>query len=86
MKNFTNSMIKVTLVISLMLGFTTPIWGATTPYLGDAESFAILSSTYTNTAAGTVNGDLAYTTPPVTPTTVNGLIFTPKPPQAGLDQ
>ena len=86
MKNLINSMTKITLVAALILGVTTPTWAATTPSLGDAESFGILSSTYTNTAAGTINGDLAYTTPPVTPTTVNGLIFTPKPPQAGLDQ
>jgi hypothetical protein len=65
---------------------TTP----TTPNLGMAGSFAILSSTYTNTAPGTtLKGDLGYTTPPAVAATVNGTIFSPpstKYSTAGTDQ
>jgi hypothetical protein len=55
-----------------------------------AGSFAILSSTYTNTAPGTtLNGDLGYTTPPAVAATVSGTIFSPpssKYSTAGTDQ
>ena len=48
-------------------------FAATTPPLGQAASFAILSGTYTNTVGGTtINGDLGYTTGPATTPTVNG--------------
>jgi len=63
------------------------------PDLGLAGTFGILSSTYTNTAAGTtINGDLGYTTGPATTPAVNGTTYTPLAPdtttypQAGLDQ
>lgn len=62
---------------------------ATSPSLGIADSFTILSGTYSNTVSGTViTGNLGYTTPPVTPPTVNGVthvadsIYN----QAGIDQ
>jgi hypothetical protein len=62
---------------------------AISPSLGQAETFGILSSTYTNTTPGTtINGDLGYTTGPATPPTLNGTThvadatFT----QAGTDQ
>lgn len=46
---------------------------ATSPGLGAANTFVILSGTYSNTAAGTtLNGDLGYTTPPAVTPTVNG--------------
>src|ERR1700729_2388209 len=48
-------------------------YAATTPSLGQAASFAILSGTYSNTVGGTtINGDLGYTTGPATIPTVNG--------------
>ncbi|HEY0010883.1 MAG TPA: ice-binding family protein [Candidatus Paceibacterota bacterium] len=47
---------------------------ATSPSLGLAETFGILSGTYTNTVVGTtISGDLGYTTgPAVAPTVING--------------
>ncbi len=48
-------------------------YAATSPSLGIADTFGILSSTYTNTVAGTtINGDLGYTTAPAFSPTVNG--------------
>ncbi len=41
-------------------------YAATTPSLGAAASYGVLSSTYTNTTAGTtINGDVGFTTGPV---------------------
>ncbi|OGC56151.1 hypothetical protein A2797_02240 [candidate division WWE3 bacterium RIFCSPHIGHO2_01_FULL_48_15] len=80
----------VALVVSLTLGLSGLIQAATTPDLGEAASFAILSSTYTNTVAGTtINGDLGYTTGPAFAPTVNGTVYSPpstKYSQAGIDQ
>jgi Ice-binding-like len=63
---------------------------ATSPGLGMASTFSILSSTYTNTVAGTtISGDLGYTIPPALFPTVNGTIFHPPDStytQAGIDQ
>ncbi len=82
--------IASTLVLLLLLVFLSPlVYAATSPTLGFANTFGILSSTYTNTVGGTtINGDLGYTTGPVTAPTVNGTthgadsVYT----QAGLDQ
>jgi hypothetical protein len=47
------------LVFSLVLGFTSPVFAATTPSLGAAASYGVLGSTYTNTVPGTtVTGDI----------------------------
>jgi hypothetical protein len=78
----------VSLVIALFLT-APPIFAATSPGLGQADTFSILSSSYVNTAGGTtINGDLGYTTPPVVSPTVNGtthvadIVYN----QAGIDQ
>ncbi|MCE9585315.1 DUF3494 domain-containing protein [Candidatus Nomurabacteria bacterium] len=90
MKKFLNNKIVTITSFALVLGFAglITVLAATNPSLGMSNSFGILSSTYTNISAGTVNGDVGYTTPPVTPTTVTGLIHVADITynQAGLDQ
>ena len=64
-------------------------YAASPPPLGMADSFTILSGTYSNTTPGTtLNGDLGYTTPPVTAPTVNGSTHVADATynQAGIDQ
>lgn len=79
-------------ITALFIGLiaATVVYAATSPDLGEAESFAILSSTYTNTTGGTtLNGDLGYTTGPAVAPTVNGTVYTDadaKYTQAGIDQ
>src|SRR5680860_1792185 len=54
-------------VFCLAFGITGSIaaFAATTPSLGAAATYGILSSTYTNTTAGTtINGDVGFTTGP----------------------
>lgn len=78
------------LIVLLLVLFLSPlVYAATSPGLGLANTFGILSSTYTNSTGGTtINGDLGYTTGPVTAPTVNGTThgadstYT----QAGIDQ
>jgi len=80
------SVIKQINILVLMMLLIVPLvfiplpqaYAATTPGLGFAATFGILSSTYTNTASGTtINGDLGYTTPPATAPTVTGSTYTP---------
>ncbi len=62
----------------LVLGIISPniSFGATTPSLGLSASYGVLAGTYTNTsAATTINGDVGYTTGPVTPPIVSGTIY-----------
>jgi len=60
-------------VVAFALGLSGPMTAqaattATTPSLGAAATFGVLSSTYTNPIGpATINGDLGYTTPPVVP-------------------
>lgn len=86
---------KKTLIVGVLsLGFAVfgaspAVFAATSPGLGLANSFTILSGTYSNTTSGTtINGDLGYTTPPVTAPTVNGTTHTADATynQAGIDQ
>lgn len=58
-------MLTFTLVV-VLIGVTKLAMAATTPSLGAAASYAILSETYTNTAVGTtVTGDIGFTTGPL---------------------
>lgn len=60
----------VIILVAFMLGFTGIItssmaaYAATTPSLGAAATYGVLASTYTNTSASTVNGDVGFTTGP----------------------
>jgi hypothetical protein len=78
-------------LVSLLLILLAPsvASAATSPSLGAADPYSILSGTYTNTAPGTtLNGDLGYTTGPAVAATVNGhthvadSVYN----QAGIDQ
>ena len=66
-KNLIVSALFVFFTFSLSLPMV--LHAATTPNLGTAGTYGVLSSTYTNTSAGTsINGDVGFTTPPaVTP-------------------
>ncbi len=87
MKLFKKTGILALLLASLIIS---PIASAaTSPGLGAANSFVILSGTYGNVTAGTtLNGDLGYTTPPAANPTVNGSthIADSTYNQAGIDQ
>lgn len=83
--------LKIITVSALLCFFITPAnaYAATSPSLGLAKTFSILSGTYSNTVSGTtINGDLGYTVPPATAPTVNGNthIVDPTYNQAGIDQ
>lgn len=57
-------------MFSLVLGLVGPMaaFAATTPSLGAAATYGVLSSTYTDTSAATmVNGDVGFNTAPATP-------------------
>jgi len=72
MKKF-NKFLVIALALSFVFSFVTPATAATTPTLGVATSFGILSSTYTNTATGTtISGDVGYTTGPAVTPTISG--------------
>ena len=83
---------SVTGLIALTLSLTvvsTAAHAATDPGLGHANTFGILSSTYTNTASGTtITGDLGYTTGPAVAPTVSGTTHVADSTynQAGIDQ
>ena len=93
-KNILNLLTGLILLASVgfaaLLCGVSPALAADAPDLGVAETFGVLSSTYTNTVAGTtINGDLGYTTGPASAPTVNGTTYQPPSPtysQAGLDQ
>lgn len=84
--------IKTIVLASVLLSVFTmaPLaQAATSPGLGAADSFVILSSSYVNTAGGTtLTGDLGYTTGPAVAPTVNGNthVADSKYNQAGIDQ
>jgi len=57
------------------------------PDLGSADSYAIVSETFSNTTAGTsVTGDVCFTTAPAVDPTIFGAQVTPCPEQVGIDQ
>lgn len=74
-------------LLGLCLTFVNKIYATD---LGQADSFSILSSTYTNTSIGTnISGDVGYTTRPAVTPIINGITYTPpsnKYTTAGIDQ
>lgn len=60
------SIVALTIIVTLGLaGSITQSFAATTPSLGAAASYGILSDTYTNpSGTTTVNGDIGFTTGP----------------------
>lgn len=77
-------------VALLSLAQSVPALAATAPNLGSTSTYGVVSSTFTNsnTAPQTIiNGDVCFTTPPVTfPLTITGATVTPCPPATGVDQ
>lgn len=74
------------LAVNLVLGFAGSSMAATTPDLGVASRFWVLSNTFSITTSTTVNGDVGYTTLSVPLLTVVGwTIFVPAS-QAWTDQ
>ncbi|MDO8517796.1 MAG: ice-binding family protein, partial [bacterium] len=65
MKMF-NTVSVSALALSFALGFAGPLTAlaATSPSLGAAATYGVLSSTYTNTTVTTINGDVGFTTGP----------------------
>jgi hypothetical protein len=92
MKKGVKNIATALFLISLIVGMTgsKTVSAATTPDLGLATSFGILSSTYVNTIPGTtITGDLGYTTLPAVDPTVNGSTYVAPSAtytQAGIDQ
>lgn len=84
MKNFKNNLMTVAVAVAFVAGFVNPVVvsAASTPSLGTASTFGIVSSTWTNSLnAGletAINGNVCYTTPPDTPPiSINGITVTP---------
>lgn len=86
MKKFSKFFGITILVGVAIFSFTKLVIAASTPDLGEAASFGILSSTFTITASTTINGDVGYTTAPSIVPTINGSLFVPKPTEPGADQ
>jgi len=67
-----------------------PAWAATAPNLGSTSTYGVVSSTFTNSNTDPqtiINGDVCFTTAPVTPPlTITGVTVTPCPPATGLDE
>jgi hypothetical protein len=81
--------ISILSVFVLFLLSPLAAYAATSPSLGLSNTFAILSSTYTNTSGGTtIHGDLGYTTGPAVAPTVsaNTHVVDATYNQAGIDQ
>lgn len=77
------------LALVFFITFSSVVSAATSPGLGLADPFAILSSTYTNTVGGTtITGDVGYTVPPAVAPTINGNTHVANATynQAGIDQ
>ncbi len=72
MKNFNKKLIKSVIMFILVFGLSGTMVAQAAITLGTTRTFGILSGTFTNTTATTINGDVGYTTPPATMPTING--------------
>jgi hypothetical protein len=74
--------------LTLCLTNVTSVLAASTPSLGAAEPYGILGSTYTNTSATTVTGEVGFTTGPAVPPSGTHTNYGSVPPYAtaGSDQ
>ena len=83
---------RASLSFALLLGLaqSDAALAATAPNLGSTATYGVVSDTFTNanTVPQTiVNGDVCFTTGPVTPpVAINGATVTPCPPAVGVDQ
>jgi len=67
MKKFVQSSLVTVLVLFLVFGLSglINVFAATSPALGAASSYGVLSSTFINTSASTtINGDVGFTNGP----------------------
>ena len=86
MKTTLLSRIALCAGLAALLSGALPALAQVAPSLGSESTFGIVSSTFTNTAAGTtVVGDVCFTTGPAVPATVSGTTG-PCPAAAGTDQ
>jgi hypothetical protein len=88
MRNIKKNLTYLSLFFALGLVGPVTIFAATTPVLGTAGSFGILSSTFTrNIGVTTITGNAGYTTLSGGGTdSVSGITYVPAPAQAGVDQ
>ena len=89
-RNYPGLLASAGFVALLVLAQSDAAWAATAPNLGSTSTYGVVSSTFTNsnTAPQTIiNGDVCFTTGPVTPPlTITGATITPCPPATGVDQ
>ena len=89
-KNIFNRMMGLGLLASVgfaaFLLVSAPALAATAPPLASVSTYGVVSSTSTNLAATTINGDYCCTTCGAPDPTVTGTYTTPCPPATGTDQ
>ena len=89
-RNYQGLLASAGFVALLSLVQVDAAWAATAPNLGSTSTYGVVSSTFTNsnTAPQTIiNGDVCFTTAPVTPPlTITGTTTVPCPPATGVDQ
>lgn len=89
-RNYPGLLASLVFVSLLSLAQSDAASAATAPSLGSESPYGVVSSTFTNsnTAPQTIiNGDVCYTTAPVTPPlTITGTTTVPCPPATGVDQ